>query len=930
MNIGRIRNIKKTFLDKKEILNVKDFSYAPLSKDSLDKAIGVLSAVSSALFIANVTMNTTTKMDNSNEDYITEQELIKILETKIKPPLGPYYEKYVKSCLNNSGLLKKELVPYVLKLIEPARQEVPHHYIVENVKDSEGNLQPAILDWYNSEKNNMNKWAISELFRLLKDSNGICDPKVLTLFRKYEDSFHRYNFPQKEELEFCKNPDGTFSQEKINAIAKCCRRTHDYHYISGAIDTDGNLDERLLSRVLFMKDRWGRSSLDYYYDYGCNELSFRKMLPYITQNGKYSEEIIDIISSRSEAVKPEDIIDMCEHIYKKYGEIKPEYLCSFMSTFGFKDYVDILKEADLSTPDCIEFINSLRTNEHLFNPLHLLLAYVQTDSSQDHEFLKTMLNDVNLSERIMEFYAQDLGFGAQLYNSSLPDEYLYHKLSAQKSNFSVEEFDASCEVDDNNLEALLENLQYQLSIAEFFSAEGPYESYEKHPEKFNSIKNLKTQLLNYDQFFGKEEGDYHSWKDRFDWFVENYVLLLNSIDYIDNVTLDYLLYCRFDVVDNHDHSIEKFLSLSKDEKELYNNLINPTNNGGNDFTTKEKVGFINILAIHKTHNIPMDFIYKMVEDGNVDVAKIKTNLCKRILQEYGFETKNISAEQIAALDVNYIPLFAKFVSENNEIPICEDLITGMCSPDFKKYIQKTSSKYKKINSEVQKLYKQNSLNYDLWFNPRKGNEVKFVTIDDNKDQLRQISNQIMEDMNSLMQTPAKGFIEKQFKEYVKDGVFVIPEKVYSNKKLIKELVENLANDTEKGQLYQIWKRAKDNSISDDIEKVARAKNVLTVQNHLEQRLKDIGQISTDESAKEFDWTIKMWDRNPVKDLFQGNYSTCCIGVGEENEEYMNQYLLNTTFNMIEITDNKTGDTVGNALCYFGIANSKPIFIIDNI
>ena len=80
MNIGRIGNIKKTFLDKKEILNVKDFSYAPLSKDSLDKAIGVLSAVSSALFIANVTMNTTTKMDNSNEDYITEQELIKILD----------------------------------------------------------------------------------------------------------------------------------------------------------------------------------------------------------------------------------------------------------------------------------------------------------------------------------------------------------------------------------------------------------------------------------------------------------------------------------------------------------------------------------------------------------------------------------------------------------------------------------------------------------------------------------------------------------------------------------------------------------------------------------------------------------------------------------------------------------------------------------
>ena len=34
--------------------------------------------------------------------------------------------------------------------------------------------------------------------------------------------------------------------------------------------------------------------------------------------------------------------------------------------------------------------------------------------------------------------------------------------------------------------------------------------------------------------------------------------------------------------------------------------------------------------------------------------------------------------------------------------------------------------------------------------------------------------------------------------------------------------------------------------------------------------------------------------------------------------------------MIEIVDNKTGSTVGNALCYFALVNSKTAFIIDNI
>ena len=75
----------------------------------------------------------------------------------------------------------------------------------------------------------------------------------------------------------------------------------------------------------------------------------------------------------------------------------------------------------------------------------------------------------------------------------------------------------------------------------------------------------------------------------------------------------------------------------------------------------------------------------------------------------------------------------------------------------------------------------------------------------------------------------------------------------------------------------------------------------------------------------------MWDRIPQKDLFQGNYSTCCIGMGAINGWSMPVYLLNTVFNMIELVDNNTGETVGNALCYF-VKNddNEPIFIIDNI
>ena len=75
----------------------------------------------------------------------------------------------------------------------------------------------------------------------------------------------------------------------------------------------------------------------------------------------------------------------------------------------------------------------------------------------------------------------------------------------------------------------------------------------------------------------------------------------------------------------------------------------------------------------------------------------------------------------------------------------------------------------------------------------------------------------------------------------------------------------------------------------------------------------------------------MWDRVPQKDIFQGNYSTCCIAMGGSNGSAMPHYIMDTAYNMIELVDNNSGRTVGNALCYFVKGeNGKLAFIIDNV
>ena len=54
-------------------------------------------------------------------------------------------------------------------------------------------------------------------------------------------------------------------------------------------------------------------------------------------------------------------------------------------------------------------------------------------------------------------------------------------------------------------------------------------------------------------------------------------------------------------------------------------------------------------------------------------------------------------------------------------------------------------------------------------------------------------------------------------------------------------------------------------------------------------------------------------------------------MGGGNGSAMPHFLLNTSYNMIELVDNSSGKTIGNALCYYIKGeDGKPAFIVDNI
>ena len=132
-------------------------------------------------------------------------------------------------------------------------------------------------------------------------------------------------------------------------------------------------------------------------------------------------------------------------------------------------------------------------------------------------------------------------------------------------------------------------------------------------------------------------------------------------------------------------------------------------------------------------------------------------------------------------------------------------------------------------------------------------------------------------------------------------------------------------------MNKVWNRAIENSKSENPEISRRAQQTLTIYEHLKQRLENLNNFDTSSVTKDIEVEIKGWDRVPHKDLFQGNFSTCCIGMNNANQAAIVDYLMSPSYNMIELVDTSNGKTIGNALIYFvADDNLKTHLVIDNI
>jgi len=160
-------------------------------------------------------------------------------------------------------------------------------------------------------------------------------------------------------------------------------------------------------------------------------------------------------------------------------------------------------------------------------------------------------------------------------------------------------------------------------------------------------------------------------------------------------------------------------------------------------------------------------------------------------------------------------------------------------------------------------------------------------------------------------------------------------------KLQKEVIDFLNNFNDfrnielRQVLLQVLKQERADSIIQETEE-----GLHEILNHFDTDINNIKSIFAPKQKKnKFEgkrMSLRVWDRNPDVDLYQGDYSPCCISIesgcgSSQYESAISDYLTEPAIQVVNIIDKERGIPVVAAWCWLGVdEHGKPHFIIDNI
>ena len=360
------------------------------------------------------------------------------------------------------------------------------------------------------------------------------------------------------------------------------------------------------------------------------------------------------------------------------------------------------------------------------------------------------------------------------------------------------------------------------------------------------------------------------------FFKSNFVAITRALKYLDVDTFNQLMDKRTSIFSEQLEMLDK---MDNQHYELVSKIIKCRKEDGKLLSSKEKIDLAKIILYHQLGYLDTSYIEECIQDGKVNIQALRSILYDKLFETIGLTPEAVKENSDKLnFDEDYVFLLLRTQKSADFMWIKEAL-------DDKKEMERAISNLEKLLATPEELA-HNGLTIDkaealidLLKRADKMEEKEvykefseispFSSVDVTAQDIARIA--VTEDFNSYIQKISNSF-----------------GKANSETKL---QFEKLGLD------YDKWLNF---SETESIE----------LNNH--------------------SYNIKLWDRNPQKDLFMGNRTSCCTAVIDgANGKATPIYLSNTAFNVIELTD-ENGNIVGMSRIFVGIVDEKPSIIIENI
>ena len=325
------------------------------------------------------------------------------------------------------------------------------------------------------------------------------------------------------------------------------------------------------------------------------------------------------------------------------------------------------------------------------------------------------------------------------------------------------------------------------------------------------------------------------------------------------------------------------------------------------------------------------------------IQEISSELLKEFSKKLGIESK-IASEAINQWNLEYLSklFFAERNFEEESRDLLKIIVKTTLQGDFQPIILNQDfdrSRYtrdeleiideiQKHNQKVKKVFQDAGIDYDSWLSYLKTQEFNVgVSPQEQEKRFKSFTKELSEVITNLLGSRKEGkpgILPQETAKNLWKSVF----KKYGIKFQEGELV------TDKGKLSPLDLQNPLEEIIKFLEKEMESnpKEVLgTSLDHLRNLLKLLPDLQKEIKQKGYQFQIKLWDRQPGYDIFQGNYTHCCIALENFNRAAILDYLIDTGINIIEVKDMNTNQTIAQTFILMGENQEKEIIaILDNI